>query len=103
MQDYEMGALNYDTYRRRRNAIIDEYAGIEKRKLTTSANYTYSNSPVSKSTENISTSRIAFTLALIVLAVFITYIATKNEKSSAEEQFVDSRIMTDDSNSGKSK
>ena len=100
MQDYEMGALNYDTYRQRRNAIIDEYAGLEKRRPP-------GNTKKMQHTdhESVSPYRAIFTLGLVLLAAIIAYIAISDENDNtmnSNEQFVDSSILPDGSDNSAS-
>ena len=93
MLDYELGAMNYDTYRHRRNEIIDEFAGKEKRHLNELTNIMPKRQPTTK---KVSTYRAIFTLCLVVLAAVITYIAVKKDIIQEQEQFVDSRIPSED-------
>lgn len=105
-----MGALNYDTYRQRRNSIIDEYAGVEKR-LTSRNNQKPASSHHKSlhdkvSHERVSPYRAVFTLGLVLLAVIITYVAIKDGDDSKtldmKDQFVDSRQLPEKTKNGTS-
>jgi hypothetical protein len=91
MLDYELGHMNYDTYRQRRNAIVDEYAGIDKRQPNPHCDKTAPSEP-----HRASTHRAIFTLGLVLLAVVIAYVAMTGEETPEQEQFVDSRILPDE-------
>ena len=111
-----MGALDYDTYRQRRNSIIDEYAGVEKRlsnsnspKATDIHHDKVSRDKISHdraSHDRVSPYRAVFTLGLVLLAVIITYVAIKDDNSGKVEemkdQFVDSRQLPENTRSGTS-
>jgi len=112
MKDYEMGALNYDTYRQRRNSIIDEYAGVEKRLPLGSINHKSDDDHNVKASHNtashekVSPYRAVFTLGLVLLAVIITYVATKDDNGGKaldmKDQFVDSRQLPENTKGGTS-
>ena len=102
MRDYETGALNYETYRQRRNNIIDEYAGVEKRLSSNSHNH----KPATPREEKVTPYRAVFTLGLVLLAVIITYVAVKDDKGTKpidmKDQFVDSRQLPEKTKGGTS-
>ena len=112
MQDYEMGALNYDTYRQRRNSIIDEYAGVEKRQTSSNNHYKSAGAHHNKdlhdkiSHDRVSPYRAVFTLGLVLLAVIITYVAINDNDDGKtldmEDQFVDSRQLPEKTKNGTS-
>ena len=102
MQDYEIGALNYDTYRQRRNSIIDEYAGVEERLSSNNIMH----KPADTQQEKVSPYRAIFTLGLVLLAVVITYVAIKDDNGGKaldmKDQFVDSRQLPENTKGGTS-
>lgn len=92
MQDYEQGMMNYETYRQRRNEMIDEYAGTKARQIAPD-----SSTRIMKKTESVASSNKAMlTLALVIVAVIVVYVAVTKDDSKAQHQLVDSRVMPDD-------